>query len=175
VRIQFAHAEGASLGRGRNDDLLHPPEERRKKQHRRTHADGHFGLELVRVKSGVIDPHLTTSTVPRYSRSLDDEECDQFLKVGDIGHIQQAHRSVGEKRGAEDGQDGILVPGRNNGAGERPAAIDDKIGHGSAGNGGNSLGRQVPDRLQAGRKNKKGIHRLVDALNALRSETVGKA
>jgi hypothetical protein len=54
---------------------------------------------------------------------------DEFLDVGDVRDVAERDLGVGEQRGAEDGQDGVLVARRRDGAAQGLAAVDDEIGH----------------------------------------------
>ena len=80
------------------------------------------GVRVVHVEDAGLEIQLDAGAEPA-------EDLDDLLHVGDLGHAAQAHRLLGQQRGAEDGQDGVLVGRGDDAAGEGRAAVDDQVGH----------------------------------------------
>ena len=129
VRIEFADAERAAFGVRRDGDLLHPIEQWRKQQDGRTHARRQLAIEVRGIEGRVVEQHGARGLVPGDARTLLGEKRDELVDVRDRRDVEQADGRVGQERGAEDGQGGILVARRRDGAGEGLAASDDEIGH----------------------------------------------
>ena len=102
----------------------------REEQHGRTHAGREFAFHPARIKGRVVDRHRAGDAVPGDARSLFLKERDQLLDIRYVGHVEESDGFVGQQRGAQDGQHGVLVARRRDGAGQRFAAVDDEIGHG---------------------------------------------
>ncbi len=129
MRIEFADAERAALGVGRDGDPLHALQQGREEEHGGPHAGGEFAAEAAGIKGGVVEVEPAGGAVPCNARALFAEEGHELLDVGDVGHVAQGDLLVGEEGGADDGQRGVLVARGRDGAGERFAAVDDEIGH----------------------------------------------
>ncbi len=129
VRVELADAERATLGIGRQREPLHALQERGEKQDGRAHAGRQFAVEAAGVKACMDEGDRADGAVPRDERALLGEEVHELLDVGDVRHMVQHDLGVGQQRRAEEGQDGILVARRRDGAAQGFAAVDDEIGH----------------------------------------------
>jgi len=92
----------------------------------RVAGDPQCGLGL---EAGVVDEHFPGRAVPIDPRTLVLKKGDELFQVGDVGNVAQSDRLIGQQGGAEDRKDGVLVARRDDGAGQRPAAIDNEISH----------------------------------------------
>ena len=129
MRIDLADAERATLGVGVDRDLAQPLQQCRVKQHRGAHILRELVVGEGVAKRGMIHAHHTFLAVPLDLRTLGAEERDELVEVGDVRDVFQRDGLIGEQRGAEDGQHGVLVAGGRDGAGEGLAAVDDEVGH----------------------------------------------
>ena len=105
MRIEFADAEGAALGVGRQRDLLHALQERREEEDGRAHARWELAVEAAGVEVRVVEGDGAGGTIPSDDGALLGEEGDEFLDVGDVRDVAEDDLGVGEQRRAEDGQD----------------------------------------------------------------------
>ena len=78
---------------------------------------------------GVVDHHSGRLSIPIDGGPLAGDKTDQFIQVGDVRDVAERNGLAGKERRAKDGQNGVLVTGRGDGAGEGVASLDDKIGH----------------------------------------------
>ena len=127
--VDLAHAERAALGVGVDCDLAQTVQQRRVQQDRGAHVLREFVVGEGVAKRGVVHAHDALVAVPLDLRTLGAEERDELVEVGDVRDIFQRDGLIGEQRGAEDGQHGVLVAGGRDGAGEGLAAVDDEVGH----------------------------------------------
>ena len=130
VGVELADAEGAALGVGGQGELLHALQERREEEDGGAHAGGQFAVEAGARRSVEWSSVMVPAARSQVTRgALLGEEGDELLDVGDERDVAERDLGVGEERRAEDGQDGVLVARRRDGAAEGFAAVDDQIGH----------------------------------------------
>ena len=110
--------EGHSPGAG---------EERRSEQDRGADALAEFRIERVPTDRLGGDHERVRAGPLRGGPGLP-HELQQALDVADARNVLERDRLVGEERGADDGQRGVLVSGGANGTGEASAAFDDELG-----------------------------------------------
>lgn len=77
----------------------------------------------------MVDRHRAGGAIPGDPRALLLEKRHELFDVGDVRHVEQSDRFVGQQRRAQDGQNGVFVARRRDGAGEGFATVDDEIGH----------------------------------------------
>src|SRR5713101_4674736 len=68
--------------------------------------------------------------LPGAHHSLGFQQLDHRFDVPDPRQVVQRHGTVGEERGREDRQRGVLVPGGTDAALESVPAVDDETWHG---------------------------------------------
>ena len=125
VALHAARRDGV----GMDCDLAQTVQQRRVQQDRGAHVLREFVVGEGVAKRGVVHAHDALVAVPLDLRTLGAEERDELVEVGDVRDIFQRDGLIGEQRGAEDGQHGVLVAGGRDGAGEGLAAVDDEVGH----------------------------------------------
>ena len=129
VWINLAHAEGTAGGIGADGNFANATEQRGIKQHRRAHVLRQLVIGERVSKTRVIEPHFTRRLVPVDVRTLRGHERHDFTDIGYLGNVFKQHRPVGQQRGADDGERGVFVAGRDDRAGERLAAVDNEVSH----------------------------------------------
>ena len=122
-------AKGAAFGGGVDGDFFEAAEERGIQQDGGAHVLRKLVADEFAAEAGVVEVHLAGGLVPRDLRAVLGHEGHDLVEIGDGRDVFQVNRLVGEERGADDGQRGVFVTGRRDGAGERFAAVDDEIGH----------------------------------------------
>ena len=130
VRIDLPHAEGAPLDIRKPDGACAVQQAGQEEQGR-AHAFRQGHLAGIVVKAGVVDLKRTGVSVPVDPGPQGLKERDDFLDVGDVRHVPDRHRLIGQQRGAENGQHGVLVAGWNDCSGKRLPAFNDQTGHGN--------------------------------------------
>ena len=128
VGIDLPHAQGASLD-VREPDGPGAVQQAGQEEQGRPHALRQGHLAGIVVKAGVVDLKRTGGPVPVDPGPQGLEEGDDFLHVGDVRHVPDRHRLIGQQRGAENGQHRVLVAGRNDRSGQRLSPLDDQTGH----------------------------------------------
>ena len=91
----------------------------------------------MRAEDGVGIPGVSVAGIgdqgvralPAAHHALGGEQLDHGFDVPDPGHVVKGHGCIGEQRGREDGQRGILVPRGAEGAVEAVPAVDDEARH----------------------------------------------
>eukprot|EP01035_Chromulina_nebulosa_P011232 gene11232-15024_t len=113
---RFEDGNGHSLGDvGEDGEFAETVEEGRIKQDGRAHVLREFVVGERGAERRVIDAHGAGGAVPRDLRALCRKERDELVEIGDVGDVEERHGLVGEERGAENGEDGVLVAGRRDG------------------------------------------------------------
>src|SRR6187402_2378952 len=64
-----------------------------------------------------------------YAAAEHAKNIEDLLDVGDLRNTDEPQWLVGQKGGAKNGQDGVLVGGRSDFTAQWNAAVDDQIGH----------------------------------------------
>jgi hypothetical protein len=132
VRIQ-APASDHVAARRRHLDVPVARQERAGEEERGADPLGQLaggrGVRIVHRRG--VDGDLVLAA-PLDPRSEVLEQPDHRVHVADARHIAQHDLLLGEEAGREQGQRGVLVPGRGHGARQRDAAFDDELLHGRA-------------------------------------------
>ena len=105
-------------------------QERAGEQERRTDLPAEIGVEVGLVDAARIDPYLVRPG-PLGVRADVDEELDHRPDVADPRNVREAHLLRGEQARGEDGERGVLVARRADGAAERATAFDHEGLHGA--------------------------------------------
>ncbi|MNL45807.1 hypothetical protein D3C87_1684830 [compost metagenome] len=133
MRINLAHAQRATL------DVVFKPRDSKARQQRRHQHDRrpHLfrqpvlrgverGVAVMQVQRarGFIQLHLAAQRA---------EDVENLAHIGNVRHAMQRQGLVGQERGAQNGQHGVLVGRRNDAAAQGRATVDDEAGHGEGG------------------------------------------
>src|SRR5215218_4214443 len=127
VGVEPAAADHVAAG-GRQQAVARPGHQRRRQQHRRPDAGAQDRVQRRPVQAPGVDPDLVGAG-PLHRGPGRGDQLQHGLHVQDLGDVVQHHRLVGQQRGGHDGQGGVLVPGRADGAAQRLPALDDKALH----------------------------------------------
>ncbi len=117
-----------------------PGHQRRRQQHRRPDA-GAQGRVQRRPAQAAGSMRTWLGPSPLHRRAGRGDQLQHGVHVQDLGDVAQHHRLVGQQRGGHDGQRGVLVPGRADGAAQRLPALDDEALHYAPSSAGRSGAR----------------------------------
>lgn len=123
VGVNAASTDHIATGR-RQHDLAEPGEQWSGKQDRGPNFRAQPGIEGPWFKVARID--RDRAFAPGHIRTQEGDQFEERLDIADPGHIGDGDRTVGEERGGDDGEGGVLVSRRANGAAERAAAGDNE-------------------------------------------------
>ena len=126
VRVQPPSTDHVTAGR-RQRDRPGAREERRGEEDRGADAHAELWIEAVPAHRGGGD-HERTGGGPLGGRTRLPDQLDQALDVADARHVLERDRLVGEERGAEDRERGVLIPGGPDRAAQLAAAFNDELG-----------------------------------------------
>ena len=105
-------------------------QERAGQQERRPDLPAEVGVQVRLVDANRVDPYLVRAG-PLGVRADVDEELDHRPDVADSRNVGEAHFLRGEQARSEDGERGVLVARRADGAAERATAFDHEGLHGA--------------------------------------------
>jgi hypothetical protein len=109
-------------------------------QERGADALGELAVDLGRADVGGAEPDLVVRAVDAHADVL--EQAEHGVHVADPGDVGDHHLLLGQQRGGQDGQGGVLVAGGDDRSGQRRSAFDHELLHEAcAGRPGWELGR----------------------------------
>src|SRR6266508_2697918 len=97
-------------------------------QHRGPDAGAQARVEAHLPDPARVDPHVVGADVGELGPGHGGE-LEHGVHVTDAGHVVEHDRSVGQQGRRDDGQRGVLVAGRSDGAADRLATLDDEALH----------------------------------------------
>src|SRR5215217_2768340 len=127
VGVEPPPADHVPAGRGQQA-VAGPGDQRRRQQHRGPDAGAQGRVEGGPAQAAGVDADLVGAEL-LHARAGRGDQLQHGVDVQDLGDVAQHHRLVGQQAGGHDGQRGVLVPGRADGAAQRLPALDDEALH----------------------------------------------
>ena len=125
MRVEAAAADHVAARRGELD-VPAPREQRRREQDRRADARAQRRVERRRADGFRVDAQRVAAG-PFRVRAGGPHEIDERLEIADARDVVEGDRLIGQQRGRDDRQRGVLVAARANGAAQPVTAFDDEL------------------------------------------------